>query len=79
MTVKRPSLTDDPKYWLQQAEDVMNFIRHAECITAPDRFVWLFKANALDQLAAFLQESSGQRKDYSELQGDIDPDEEDTI
>ena len=33
----------------------MSFMRKTDSIAAPDRYVWLFKANALDQLAAFLQ------------------------
>ena len=37
----------------------MGFIRKRDLICAPERNVWLFKANALDQLAALLQTKCG--------------------
>lgn len=46
---------DDPQYWLDLSDSIMSFIRRRDLICAPERLVWLFKANALDQLAAFLQ------------------------
>lgn len=63
---------DEPQQWLNFAEEVMAFLRRSDGITAPDRFVWLFKANTLDQLAAFLQCFVNNRKDDFGLSGDQD-------
>jgi hypothetical protein len=48
----------------------MRFLRDQDLIAAPDAHVWLFKANALDQVAAFLQKSPYTRCPDFELQGD---------
>ena len=59
-----------PQQWLDLSEELMRFLRERDLIAAPDKHIWLFKANALDQLAAFLQKKIHHRCPDFELQGD---------
>ncbi len=60
----------EPQHWLDKAERLLLFMRHRDLVAAVDAECWLFKANALDQVAAFLQNEDEQQDDASGLSRD---------